>query len=542
MRSWRYGIRWALVCVVASLATVAATPAQDLCAGANKVTRLGGRQTMFYGPLSSEQDLQALFAQRESEIRTLLRQVGFQGDPDDLFAAVRSGEGVSRTTVEPGRRMGWMFFRRRDQPIVKMDACWAGKEAFSGYQVTFVSGDTEYTLVAPDVCGNLALLGQRELPPVPPPTCRVQVSHRCESFTIDATGTQAETVTLQVDTPSGSQTLSQVGDSLRWTVDGVDRQGTYTFTVIGTSVDRRGEVLECRVDDSVTLDIAEPSIAVSASATDVFVKDEVLVSAAPQVDPCAEITAVALDGRAVPPPYQAPFSWAKPGAYTVEGVVTDDLAQTARDQVTINVTRSPGTWTLRPFLGRMDTDDTIRQAWEGGDIRRNWLLDGGVAAGVQAEYRFRPWFGLAFGGLIQRHELHFMFDTPDVWLMDDDDLDGYTLFAGPLFHLTPERRVDIFLGPLVAYTDWQGVDLDLGPTPAPFSSRVPASFDSELTFGLQAGVDIPFRPDGRWGLYVGLMYFELDAEADDDPSFPFPDAFTLGVDPISLNLGLSFDF
>jgi hypothetical protein len=542
MGSWRCGIRWAVVFLVGSLVTVAATEAQEICAGANKVTRLGGRQTMFWGPLGSEQDLRTMFEQRESEIRTLLRQVGFQGNPDDLFAAVRSGEGVSKGTVEPGRRMGWMFFRRRDQPIVKMDVCWAGKEAFSGYQIVFVSGDTEYTMMAADVCGNLTLLGQRELPPVPPPTCRIQVSHTCERFTIDATGTQAEKVVLQVDTPSGSQTLDQVGDSLRWTVDGVDREGTYKFTVIGTSLDRRGETLECRVDDTVTLDIAEPGITLSASATDVFVKDEVLVTATPRVDPCAEITAVALDSRAVQPPYQAPFSWTKPGTYTVEGVVTDDLAQTARAEVAINVTRPPGTWTLRPFLGRMDTDDTIRQAWEGGDVRRNWLLDGGVAAGVEAEYRFRPWFGLSFGALLQRHELHFMFDTPSVWLMDDDDLDGYTLFAGPLFHLTPDRRVDFFLGPLVAYTDWQGVDLDIGSAPAPFSSRVPADFDSELTFGLQAGVDIPFRPDGRWGLYVGLMYFELDAEADDDASFPYPDAFTLGIDPISLNLGLSFDF
>jgi hypothetical protein len=190
----------------------------------------------------------------------------------------------------------------------------------------------------------------------------------------------------------------------------------------------------------------------------------------------------------------------------------------------------------------MDTDDSIRQSWDNGDIRRTWLLDGGTALGLEAEYRFRPWFGLSFGAMLQRHELHFMLDTPDVWLMDDDDLDGITLFAGPLFHLTPDRRVDIFLGPMVAYTDWQSVDLAIGPTAAPLSSRVAADFDSELSFGFQAGVDIPFKRDGRWGLYAGLMYFDLDAEADDDGQFPFADAFTLGIDPVSLNLGLSFDF
>ncbi|HVS65700.1 MAG TPA: hypothetical protein VMT85_19590 [Thermoanaerobaculia bacterium] len=533
----------ALAVVVGSLAFAQGSQAQEVCAGANKITSLGGRQTQFYGPIASETELRRMFEARESEIRTLLGQVGFQGNPDDLFAAVRSGEGVTRTSVPVGTRMGWMFFRRRDQPIVKMDACWAGKEAFAGYQITFASDGVEYSMVAPDVCGNLMLLGQRDLPEIQP-TCRIQVSHRCESFTVDATGSEAETVLLEVTPPSGApQTFRSEGGNLTWSFDGPDREGTYTFTVIGRNQGRRGNQLECRVEDTVTLDIGEPSIDLTASATDVVVRDEVQITAAPQVDECAEITAVAIDSRAVFPPYQTQSSWDRPGTYTVQGLVTDDLGQTATDEVTINVTRPPTQWTLRPFVGRMDTDDEVRQAWEGGDIRRNWLLDGGVALGAQAEVKFREWLGLGFGAMLHRHELHFMFDTPTAWLMDDDDLDGFTLFAGPLFHVTPQRRVDIFLGPLIAYTDWQGVDLDIGTVPDDdrFSSRVSASFDSEVTLGFQVGVDIPFG-ESRWGLYAGLLYFEVDAEADDDPDFPFPDAFTLGVDPVSLNLGLSFDF
>jgi len=533
-----------LVGVFASLALAAVSPAQEVCAGANKVTSLGGRQTMFYGPIASEAELRTLFETRESEIRTLLRQVGFQGNPDELFAAVRAGEGISRVSVPVGTRMGWMFFRRRGQPIVRMDTCWAGRAPFEGYQITFESDGVEYTMVAPDVCGNLMLLGQRDLPEVPAPTCRIQVRHTCNSFTIDATGTQAETVMLEVEPPSGApQTFRSQGDNLTWTFEGPDREGTYTFTVIGQSQGRRGDVLECRVEDTVDLDVGEPSIELSASATDVFVRDEVQVTAAPQVDACAEITAVAIDSRPVFAPYQSPLSWDRPGTYTVQGLVTDDLGQTATDEVTVNVTRRPASWTLRPFVGKLDTDDTVRQGWEGGNIRRNWLLDGGEAVGAQAEVKFREWLGLGFGLMLHRHELHFMFDSPTAWLMDDDDLDGYTAFVGPLFHLTPQRRVDVFLGPLVAYTDWQSVDLDIGTDPgdARFSSRVSPSFDSELTFGFQVGVDIPFG-ESRWGLYTGLMYFEADAEADDDPDFPFPDAFTLGVDPLSLNLGFSFDF
>ena len=565
-----------------------AAMAQDVCEGAgSKVTRLGNPATRFSSQVTTIEALQNMVGNARSEIETLLRQAGFQGDPADFFAAVASGDGISSTSVDPGSRLGWMFFRKKGAPTLKQDVCWAGKAAFAGWEVQFSSDGQWYSFVVPEACGNLALLAQQT-----EPVCRVSIrdtaGETCDekSLVIDASGSTGN-LSVELIDPSGASRSLTTGNSStrRWTVDSDLTQGT--FRVVATSSEPNGRcgMLECRAEDSIVRDccIAEPpSISVEAVPDTVEAFQESMVTARPTVSACTEIDRVTLNGETVTSPYQTAVSYPEPGSYSIPATVLDGRGQSAESSATVTVTEcetkdckkkrreyrkeqrrrereearrardegrdgrsasssasgrsggaagagafAAGDWVIRAWLAKLDAEDFDMLA--NGNVREKFALDNGTALGLQAERLFNSRVGLGFGVLALRPEVQYELDIGPLWEMDDDTANGFSLFVGPVFHLTPNSRVDLFVSPFVAYTDPGDVSFSV------LGTNESLDFDSEFSFGAQLGLDIPFGADGNWGLHAGVMYQELELESDRA-------GVDFAADPLSAGLGLFFRF
>ena len=531
-----------VACLVSWAALGAVAAAQDPCAGSKRLLRLAGRSTMFHGPVQTEAEVQALFRERRADIETLLRQVGFAGNPQDLFDAVAAGDAIGEERVEQGTKMGWMFFRRRAQPTAMTDVCWAATEAFDAYVVEFdspapsaTSTGTRYRIAVPKVCGNLALLGQEQLAraaPPPPPVCALEVTDSCDTleFDIDATGTTAREVTIAIQGPESRQLGA--GDStapLRWRYSNPQREASFRFTLTG----RTEGAPQCT--DSATIDRdccpeGPPAITLTASLDEVKVGEEVQVQAEPSVHECAELRGVTIDGVEVAPPYARNLSWTEPGEYTVVGRVTDDEGQSAEASVTIRV-RSERGWTIRPFLAGIRFDDDVTRRTEPGDAGTeffNYLWESGDGFGVQAEYRFGDRIGIAGGVLLGEFATELMWDYLNLREMDHDDLGTTTLFAGPMFHPMPRGgRLDFFVGPVLHYTDVDSLEYVLP------SLTVRHEFDEQFSFGAQLGLDVAFRRDGRLGRHLGSLWLDLEGDTDE---------FDVSINPLTFNLGLFYRF
>lgn len=587
--------RCVAVACLAALSTFGAANAQTVCDGVtNKITRLANPATRFSSQVTTVDALQTMVSNARSEIETLLRRSGFQGDPSDFFAAVASGDGISSTTVEPGSRLGWMFFREKGAPALKSNVCWAGKAAFAGWEVQFSSQGTWYSLVVPEACGNIALLAQQA-----EPICRVSIrdtaGDTCEdqSLVIDATGSTGNLSVALIDPSGARRELTDGSSTRRWTVDSDLTEGTFRVVATSSEPNGRGGMLECRAEESITRNccIAEPpTISVDAVPDTVEPFQESTVTARPMVSACTEIDRVTLDGETVVSPYQAMVSYPEPGAYTIPASVLDARGQSAEASTTVTVTEcetkdckkqrrayrkeqrrreredarrareegrdgrsssasssdrnargeggsrgsggaagalSAGDWIVRAWLAKLDADDFAMLA--NGNVREKYTLDNGTALGVQAERLFNSRVGLGFGVMALRPEVHYELDIGPLWEMDDDKANGFTLFAGPVFHLTPNSRVDLFVSPFVAYTDPGDVSFSV------LGTNETLDFDTEFSFGAQLGLDIPFGAAGNWGLHAGVTYQELDLESD-RPGVDF------AADPLAAGIGLFFRF
>ncbi len=538
-------VRPTLLALVVLLVSSTGAFAQTLCEGQSRISRLGGNNA-FSSPIETREELQKLFVDQRADLEAMLREIGWSGNPDDLFGAVAEGQ-ASIQSFAPGTSLGWMVFRRGGAPAVRRDLCWAGRDDFEGWEVQFASEGTWHSMVVPKACGNLALLAQ-----APEPVCSLNVRDSagatCESTSIavDATGSVGE-VRIEVSSPTkGSSTLtsSNASSPLRWNVDDDTQEGTISFKLTSSVSTPRGTTLMCTAEQSVTRNCPKPEpepepeppvCSIDLPTEDIFVGDDFIARVNASADPKTRVASVTLDGSALESPYNATLTADTEGARTLRAEVKDGLGKSSSCEATLNVLPKPYRgWSITPFLTRIDPGDDRQRFDLGGGERQAYWFEGGQGAGAQAEYRFNKWFGLGFGaffGAVESHfELDFVENGVDVWDMTDDDSDTFGLFAGPIFHLTPDTRVDLFIGPLLGYLDYGSVEFNLQ------GRNFRRSFDSDTTFGAQLGLDIPFRADGPWSLYLGAMYFDADANSDDFPELD------LDIEPLFLNLGVSYDF
>ncbi|HMO65361.1 MAG TPA: hypothetical protein PKE47_09100 [Verrucomicrobiota bacterium] len=179
------------------LACLLVTPAG--AAERHRATRLGQPETRFAPPLHHPQDLRNRFAEPllRPDFIEILRQWGWEGDPDDLFRAAATAE-ITEVQIPVGGVMPFMSARQNRRPVALRNVEWAGREPIPAYAFTFTSNGRRWRCVTPRPCTNFFL---EDLGPEPRHAlvldCRVPeqapVGHPVEvCFTVRNAGNQPE--------------------------------------------------------------------------------------------------------------------------------------------------------------------------------------------------------------------------------------------------------------------------------------------------------------------------------------------------------------
>lgn len=255
------GMKWsARFLLFLALATLLAT-ALPARAEYHRATRLGNPATRFAPPLRTPDDLRARFADPKlrPDIAEVLRQWGWTGNLEDLFAAAATAE-IREAPIAVGDVLPFMSTRRDGKPICLRNVEWAGTAPAPAYAFDFVSNGQRYRCLTPKACSNFLLI---DLGPAP----RAGLSLSCAvpetviagrpvtvCLTVINTGNLPESVvTLEMPVPPGAVPT-------RITDGGVLNAGRLTWQVAALGPNRGKEVC-------VTLQAAQPAdLAIEAVA------------------------------------------------------------------------------------------------------------------------------------------------------------------------------------------------------------------------------------------------------------------------------------
>ena len=114
---------------------------------------------------------------------------------------------------------------------------------------------------------------------------------------------------------------------------------------------------------------------------------------------------------------------------------------------------------------------------------------------------------------------------------DNNTVDFYTINLGANYHFTPDSRVDFYLGAFMGVFSYDSVKFNL-PV---IDEQISINFDDQFSYGLNAGIDIPFTQDGPLFAAVAVKYLISDLKEDGGPR-------EIAIDPIIGSIGIGFRF
>ncbi|MCU0783714.1 MAG: hypothetical protein MUF81_06630 [Verrucomicrobia bacterium] len=204
----------------------------SVCAESHRATHLGNPATRFAPPLTTPDDLRALFRNEKlkPDFAAVLDQWGWQGNLNDLFAAAATAE-IADIKIPIGTTMPFMSSRENGKPICLRNVLWAGKEPAPAYAFNFTSKGQRYRCVTPKACSNFFL---EDLGPEPKPalTLKCDAPEKAAAgrpvnvcLTVANTGNALEALTtLTLHIPEGAELVSrtdqgvQSGSTLTWEI------------------------------------------------------------------------------------------------------------------------------------------------------------------------------------------------------------------------------------------------------------------------------------------------------------------------------------
>lgn len=563
--------------IVTALLTAPTLLAEDapVCEGfadKDRIELLGGPKAFLKGGTSSPADLASKLEAHHSEIHGLMQQHGVGHLTDALIATVRDGRGLSERNLERGEVFDWMAFREKSGPVTRGPVCFAAKKSYSAYMVDVREESTEAARAVCKLRATGTVVG--------------------EDIRVDVSGSSSG-VEVEMTSPDGQTRTILAGDASTW--DGpASAPGTYSFTATAeaqgtttvtthsfaipkiclnvayagsSATEEAGEVTRC--SETLTVEIEDPMPECSLSVPAEIARKELFtVDATGKYD---DITIRVTDdqGREVEvrdengdrmseivPPKSVYLK--KAGTYTFEGTATNRAGETtctASVSVISSAVTSP--WTLRGSYQNFNTDDDeifrsrTRTVGNTGPFttgagivsamaatvseRSSLRLDGGDGLAFGVEYRFNERIGLEGSVSFTDMDASFILDLDNDWERDTDSATALGLQVGPNFHLTPQSRVDLYLGLFVGFLDIDNVSFTtLGET-------TNAGLDSDVYFGAQLGLDIPFG-DRPVGLHLGVRYLDLAIEEGEDLDEGGRGEEELNADPFISEIGFFYRF
>ena len=129
-----------------------------------RMTRLGNPATaVCKDGVSSKQELQVFVDGNQGLIKQILSSSGWDGNPDDFFAAIAAGEFID-VSYDNGQTFAWMGERKGNQGIAKPNKIWAGKGSINSYELALESNGATHRIAIPKICCNIALIGSTPAP------------------------------------------------------------------------------------------------------------------------------------------------------------------------------------------------------------------------------------------------------------------------------------------------------------------------------------------------------------------------------------------
>lgn len=529
----------------------------SLCEGFDKkqkIARMGGRNAFARKGAKTVAELQQITAANEADLRALLASQGLGEVADGLLRAIREGH-VRDGSLQPGDKLDWMAYRKKGKEVATIDdACLASRRAYETYVVEVP--------VVQEQAAKLAI-------------CNISASGSCDTKMLKVEASGSSGLMVSMTGPSGTQSIPanwsgameqpyKPASTYSFTAKaegtpGVRKTTTHTFVIPKVCVnfayqgsamtEEKLPAASCSKTVSPVVDGQEkktgplciaipPSIEVTVTPDKVWRGDSVTVDGKGHwSDDQVVVEVIDQDGNPVPglnpgktfPMTLGPFN--RPGKYTVKVTVTNEAGDSATNTFAFDVLSR---WAFRPYLwGWSPADDEVRTvtAAAAGRPEERTKFSVGNAQGVGAGLAYLLTERVSLDGDLTYGRLdgNFVHDVGSAWTMGDDTGSVLGLSFGPNFHLTPGKRVDFFVGPFVGLYDLGDYDFQ------GLSRKLHRGFDSEIGFGAQLGLDIPFGSSSPWSAYLGGRFLKLSGEVSGTSQ-------ELDLDPLSFAAGVAYHF
>ena len=195
-------------------------------------------------------------------------------------------------------------------------------------------------------------------------------------------------------------------------------------------------------------------------------------------------------------------------------------------------------WRIRGFYVKTwpSTDSYQTESVIGDQPLLNELsVDSGQGFELDIGYMLNPKLELVLTGIFTDLEGTFVagieLGEGSDRVTDNNSVDFYTINLGANYHFTPESRVDFYLGAFVGTISYDSVQFNL-PV---IDEQIKFDFDNQLSYGLNAGIDIPFKADGPLFFALAVKYLISDLAQSGGPR-------EIAIDPIIGSIGIGCRF
>lgn len=202
------------------------------------------------------------------------------------------------------------------------------------------------------------------------------------------------------------------------------------------------------------------------------------------------------------------------------------------------VTAADEKWILRgSYVMTWPSTDSYQTESVIGDnpLLNEFSLDSGQGFGFDVEYKMSPKLGLAMMAIFTDIEGTFVAGIEpgeqSDRVSDNNTVDTYTVNFGANYHFTPDSRVDFYLGAFVGWWSYDSIKFQL-PV---LDEEIKIDFDDQFSYGLNAGVDIPFGSESSWLFTAALKYLVSDLKESGGPR-------EIAIDPLIASIGIGYRF